>query len=83
MASDPKNPNVGGKYPSSSTGEGSGPLHFRCATLNPQCSWETRGNSEQELRTQIEQHGREKHNMREFTEDMWDRMRKTFRRSAA
>jgi predicted small metal-binding protein len=61
----------------------SGNLYFRCADIHPNCAWEARGNNEDELRTQIERHGREKHDLRDFSEDIWNKVRNTFRRSAA
>lgn len=79
MAMDRDNPN----YPTSPGREGGGDLHFRCADLHPQCNWEARGRNEQELRPKIEQHGREKHGMTNISDDIWNRVRTTFRRSAA
>jgi predicted small metal-binding protein len=62
---------------------GAGDLHFRCADIHAGCNWQTSGRNEQELRRDIEQHGRERHNMKDWTEDMWNRVRNTFRRTAA
>lgn len=73
MMVNPQDPNLG------STGN----MSFRCSEINPNCSWEARGRDEQDLRRQIEQHGREHHNMRELSEDVWNRIRNSFRRSAA
>lgn len=75
---------TGNNPTSSSPGrEGGGNLHFRCADIHSGCNWQTSGRDEQEMRRNIEQHGREHHNMREWTEDTWNRVRNTFRRSAA
>ena len=44
--------------------ENKGKLKFRCADVGPKnCDWQVSGNSEEEIMPQIEQHGREKHNM--------------------
>ena len=84
MAMNPENPGYGGKNPSSTSPgpEGGGNLHFRCADIHSGCSWEARGRDETELRQQIERHGREQHGMKDFSEDIWNRVRNTFRRAA-
>jgi predicted small metal-binding protein len=40
-------------------------LSFRCADVGPKnCDWQISGSSEAEIMPKIEQHGREKHNMK-------------------
>jgi predicted small metal-binding protein len=42
-----------------------GKLNFRCSDVGPKnCDWQVSGNSEDEMMPKIEQHGREKHNMK-------------------
>jgi len=85
MAYDPTGSNPTADRPGP---EGAGPrsnemLEFRCAEVNQSCDWRTSGRDESEMRRQIEQHGREKHGMSDLAEDVWDRIRGSFRRSAA
>jgi predicted small metal-binding protein len=40
-------------------------LNFRCSDVGPKnCDWQVNGDSEAEIMSKIEQHGREKHNMK-------------------
>lgn len=40
-------------------------VNFRCSDVGPKnCDWQVSGNSEAEIMPKIEQHGREKHNMK-------------------
>ena len=40
-------------------------VSFRCSDVGPKnCEWQISGNSEAEIMPKIEQHGREKHNMK-------------------
>lgn len=40
-------------------------FNFRCSDVGPKiCDWQVSGNSEAEIMPKIEQHGREKHNMK-------------------
>jgi predicted small metal-binding protein len=58
-------------------------LHFRCADVgDPQCKWEARGSSEEELMPQIERHGREAHNINNIDGSMRNRIRTNIRRAA-
>jgi len=42
-----------------------GQFNFRCADAgHKSCDWQVSGNSEEEIMPRIEQHGREKHNMK-------------------
>lgn len=66
-----------------SPGATGGDYTFRCADVHSSCSWQTRASSEDELRTNVERHGREQHNMTEFGEDAWNRIRSFIRRQAA
>lgn len=67
--------------------EGAGPrrdnMTFRCSDIHPTCAWEASGRDENELRSQIEQHGREHHGIRDFTDDIWNRVRQSMHRNAA
>ncbi len=68
-----------------STGTGSGNVKtFRCADVgNAGCRWEAAGRTEQDLRQQIERHGREAHGLKEIGENMWQRIRQKIREKAA
>jgi predicted small metal-binding protein len=57
---------------------------FRCADVGiAGCRWEAAGRSEEELRSQIEQHGREAHGLKEIGESMWRTIRQKIRGRAA
>jgi predicted small metal-binding protein len=58
-------------------------LKFRWADIVQGCSWETTGSTEDELMPEIEQHGREKHNMRSFDNATRNKVRESIRREAA
>jgi predicted small metal-binding protein len=58
-------------------------LKFRCAEIIQGCSWEMTGSSEDELMSKIEQHGREKHNIRSFDSETRNKVRQSIRREAA
>ncbi|HYG99140.1 MAG TPA: DUF1059 domain-containing protein [Terriglobales bacterium] len=87
----PENRDPIGRTPTSTTPgpEGAGPrtteeeVIFRCSDIHVTCNWEARGRDESELRPQIEQHGREHHGIREFGEDIWNRVRAAIHRRAA
>ncbi len=49
---------------------------------NSACKWETSGHTEDEVMRQVEQHGREKHNLKEWSEDIKNRVRGIMRRAA-
>lgn len=78
---------IGGNDPTSSKPgpEGGGNVRtFRCADVgNADCRWEAVGRTEDELRPQIERHGREAHGMKEIGADMWSRIRDAIRTRAA
>ena len=74
--------NPTGNNPSSGS-QGSGQFSFRCSDVHPECNWQTSGRNEQELRQNIEQHARERHNLKELSEDTWNKVKSKFRRSAA
>lgn len=58
-------------------------MTFRCADVgHDQCNWTVRGRDEQELMPQIEQHGRERHGMREMDSDTRNKVRGAIRRAA-
>ena len=45
--------------------QGNQKLSFRCSDVGPKnCDWQITANSEAEIMPKIEQHGREKHNMK-------------------
>lgn len=47
------------------------------------CPWETTGSSEDELMPKIEQHGREKHNIKSFDSETRNKVRQSIRQQAA
>ena len=58
-------------------------VHFRCSDVGPkECNWQVSGNTEQEIMPKIEQHGREKHNLK-TDESMRNRLRNAIKREAA
>ena len=67
-----------------SPGAGSHVKTFRCADVgNADCRWEAVGRTEDELRPQIERHGREAHNIKEMGKEMWSRIKDAIRERAA
>lgn len=77
-----------GRVPTNTTPgpEGASPkrdVTFHCSDINPSCNWQSSGQNENELRSQIEQHGREHHGIKDFSEDVWNRVRKAMHRNAA
>lgn len=57
---------------------------FRCADVgNADCRWEAVGRTEDELRPQIERHGREAHGIRDFGKERWSRIKDAIRERAA
>jgi predicted small metal-binding protein len=74
--------NIGGRT-SSSAGT-SGTRTFRCADAGYNaCPWEVSGRTDEELRPQIEQHGRQHHGIKDFGEDMWNKVRGVIRERRA
>jgi predicted small metal-binding protein len=58
--------------------------HFRCADVgHKECNWEVSGKSEDEIMPQIEQHGRERHNVTNFDNESRNRVRNAIRDRAA
>jgi predicted small metal-binding protein len=76
---------VSGTDPSNiSPGAGGNVKVFRCSEVgNTDCRWEAVGRSEEELRWQIERHGREAHGIGFFGKEMWSRIRSVIRDRAA
>ncbi len=73
-----KNPNI-----ERDTGMQHNQMSFACADVgHDQCNWTVRGRDENELMPQIEQHGREKHGLRQMDEDTRKRVRGAIRRAA-
>ena len=60
-----------------------GDFKFRCSDIHKDCNWEADGNSESELMPKIEQHGREKHNVKNFDENTRSKVRQAIHRQAA
>jgi len=57
---------------------------FRCADLgHKECNWEVSGRSEEELMPQIEQHGRQAHNISNLDDTSRNRVREAIRDRAA
>lgn len=67
----------------SPTAQSRHPLRFLCSDVHADCTWEVSGGDEQQMRRAIEQHARERHNVNDFTDEMWNGVRTTFRRNAA
>ena len=68
----------------SGMGAGAGDRSFRCADLgHADCRWEVSGRTDEELRPQIEQHGRQQHGIKDFGEDMWNKVRNAIRERRA
>ncbi len=56
---------------------------FRCSDLGHQCNWEVSGQSEEELMRQIEQHGRQAHNVPTLDNEGRKKVRSAIRDRAA
>jgi predicted small metal-binding protein len=58
-------------------------VSFRCSDVGPKnCEWQISGNSEAEIMPKIEQHGREKHNMK-IDEDTRKKVHSAIHKKAA
>jgi len=67
-----------------SSSQSGGNYSFRCADAGQKdCTWETKGSSEDEVLRNVEKHGREKHNISSFIGETRDRVRNAIRRVAA
>jgi len=65
-------------------GSTSGTRTFRCSDAGyAGCPYEVSGRTDEELRPQIEQHGRQQHGIKEFGEDMWNKVRNVIRERRA
>ena len=63
---------------------GGGNLSFRCADVGfSDCPWQTSGRNEDEIRQRVGEHGRERHGLKEWTNETWDKVRGAIRRAAA
>jgi predicted small metal-binding protein len=59
-------------------------ISFRCKDVGyGDCPWETKGRDEKEVFNNIERHGREQHGLKEWTEDLRNKVRNAFNRRAA
>ena len=57
---------------------------LRCADLgDPNCTWESSGESEEELMRRAEEHGRQKHNWSALSEEEREKLRRAICKSAA
>ena len=56
---------------------------FRCSDLGHKCNWEVSGQSEEELMPQIEQHGRQAHDIQNLDSDSRKRVLSVIRDRAA
>ena len=56
---------------------------FRCADAGfKQCGWQARSSNEKDLMQQIEQHGRERHNLEQLSTQQREQIRKQIRHAA-
>ena len=68
--------------PGTQTQQG-GEYVFRCADAgNKDCPWETRGSSPDEVLRNVEQHGRQQHNLPHIDEDTRNQVRSKIRQAA-
>ena len=56
---------------------------FRCGDVVKGCEWQTSGRNEDEIRRNVEQHGREHHGMKDIGEETWSKVKGFIRRKAA
>ena len=61
---------------------GQGAYSFRCADLGQKCDWEVSGRSLEEVLHQVEEHGRENHNMRNISDQLRYKIRNNIRLAA-
>jgi len=70
------------KEPQSSHSQGD-TYKFRCADAgHKECQWETRGSSPDEVLRNVEQHGREKHNITSMDADARNKVMSNIQRAA-
>jgi len=61
----------------------SGNYVFRCADAGfKECPWETRGSSPDEVLRNVEQHGRQEHNLSNIDEETRNKVRSNIRQAA-
>jgi predicted small metal-binding protein len=59
-------------------------LRFRCADVaDKSCQWEANGRNEDDILRQVEQHGREAHNIDHIDDNMRQKVRGAISRKAA
>jgi predicted small metal-binding protein len=59
-------------------------MRFRCADVGDKsCKWEARGSNEDDIMRQVEQHGREAHDIHNMDDNMRQRVRGAIDRKAA
>jgi predicted small metal-binding protein len=76
----------GGSNPVNAGGIGSNfeqDFSFRCGDVVNGCDWQTSGRNEDEIRRNVEQHGREHHGMKDIGEETWSKVKGFIRRKAA
>ena len=59
-------------------------MRFRCADVGDKsCKWEARGSNEDDIMRQVEQHGREAHDIHNMDDNMRQKVRGAIDRKAA
>jgi predicted small metal-binding protein len=58
-------------------------VRFQCSQLHSECKWETSGRSVDELMPRIEQHGREKHGLQSFGQEIREKIQNLIHKHAA
>lgn len=58
-------------------------VRFQCSQLHSECKWETTGRSVDELMPRIEQHGREKHGLQAFGQEIREKIQNLIHKRAA
>jgi predicted small metal-binding protein len=69
--------------PGGTAGGHAGDYSFRCGDVVSGCDWQTTARTEEELRHNVEQHGRDRHGMKEIGEETWNKVKGAIRRRAA
>lgn len=52
---------------------------FQCRDVGYDCDWSTRGQNDEQVMNEAFQHGREKHGIREITDDIKNKVRSKIR----
>ncbi len=76
---DPKNPETG----NTSTHTNEKHYSFRCADVGlSECQWQTNGSTLEEIMQNVEEHGKNEHNLTEINEDLRNRIRQNVKQAA-